>query len=779
MFSSILFRKVYLSILFFLLFFVLTLGVSSPNAGARESERERKIEALLGKMTLAEKVGQMTLLTLHTVSKGGLPFNLQEPHELDESRLREALLDHQVGSIFNCGMHAFPLEQWREIVTAIQDVSAQSRLQIPILYGVDAVHGMNYAYGATLFPHQIGLAATGDTELAGKIAEVTAYEARAAFIPWVFSPSMDVGRMPLHARFFETFGEDTFLTAAMGEAMVRGYQGEGVSGKYRTGATLKHFVGYSMPVSGKDRTPAWIPEPILREWFIPPFTAGIKAGATAVILANCELNGVSAHADRRLITDLLKGELAFGGVVVSDWSSISTLFEHHHVARDLREAVKLAINAGVDLNMAPFDLSFPQTLMSLVDAGEVDRARIDDAVRRVLGMKFDLGLFERPFDPPAAYPEFGSEKFREVALTAARESMTLLKNRGKVLPLSKKARVLVTGFAANSMTPLNGGWTYTWQGHDSDNHAAGKDTILEAVTRKVGKKRVRHIETDFKTNRNADSAVKAAAAVDYVILCLGEPAYAEVFGNIDSLSLPENQAHFARRLAATGKPVILVLTEGRPRVISPFEGEMAAVLLAYLPGNEGGGAIADILFGDSNPSGRLPFTYPRLPNSLEPYDHKPMESYALDPLYPFGHGLSYTTFAYTNLALEKTELSSSDVLNISVEITNTGSRPGREIVQLYVSDLFASVAPPVKRLRGFQKISLSPGEKQKANFQLPVSNLSFIDRDNRWILEPGEFEVSLGGLDQRFFLRDPIVNLPGHAAADITTHTRGSHSDMR
>ena len=537
--------------------------------------------------------------------------------------------------------------------------------------------------------------------------------------------------------------------------MIQGYKGDGISGRYQVGSTLKHFVGYSMPVSGKDRTPAWIPEPILRDWFIPPFTTGIKAGASAVLLANCELNGVSAHADRRLITDLLKRDMAFNGVVVSDWGSVSTLFEYHHVARDPKEAIKLAINAGVDLNMVPFDLAFPQMLISLVEEGEVERSRIDDAVRRVLGLKYDLGLFERPVGSPEDYPEFGSERFRNIALTAARESMTLLKNHDGVLPLPKKAQVLVTGFAANSMTTLNGGWTYTWQGLESDQHAVGKDTLLEAIERKLGTTIVSYVETDFDSNRNFDLAVKAAAQVDYVILCLGEPSYAENFGNIDSLSLPENQTEFARRLDATGKPVILVLTEGRPRIISPFEEKMAAVLLAYLPGNEGGTAIADTLFGDSNPSGKLPFTYPRQPNSLEPYDHKPMETYALNPQYPFGHGLSYTTINYTNLVLEKTNLVSSDILSVSVEVQNTGSRTGREVVQLYVSDLVASVSPPVKRLRGFQQMNISPGEKRQVTFHLPVQALSFVNGENQWVLEPGDFEVSLGGLHQRFTVRDP------------------------
>jgi beta-glucosidase len=732
-----------------MLFFLLVLLMLSITADAQESSRERKIDALLAEMTLPEKVGQMTLLTLDTVWKVD-PRNLQE---VDTSKLHEALLEYKVGSIFNSNWNAFSPDQWREVVSTIQGVSARGRLKIPVLYGIDAVHGMNYAIGATIFPHQIGLAATWDPELIRKVAEITAYETRAAFVPWVFSPTMDLGRMPLHARFYETFGEDPFLAAAMGAAMVRGYTGDGISGGYQVGATLKHFVGYSMPLSGKDHAPAWIPEQILREWFFPPFAAGIKAGASAVMLSDGELNGVAVHTDRHLITDILKGELAFGGVVVSDWGSVYKLFLQHHVARDYREAVKLAINAGVDLVMVPFDVSFPKILIRLVMEGQVHPSRIDEAVRRVLGMKFDLGLFQRPFDSPGQYGEFGSERFREVALTAARESITLLKNRGSVLPLSKTAKVLVTGFAANSMATLDGGWSYTWQGYETDTHAAGKDSILKAIVRKLRTDRVLYVETDVETNRNTELAVKAAARVDFVILCLGEPPYAENLGNIDSLSLPPSQARLAQRLAATGKPVILVLTEGRPRVISPFEGKMAAVVLAYLPGNEGGEAIADILFGDAEPSGRLPFTYPRFPNALVTYDHKNTETNILVPQYLFGQGVGYTTFQYADLALDKTKLGSSDVLTISVDVSNTGIRSGREVVQLYVSDLVARIVPPVKRLRAFQKILLEPGEKRTLSFRLPVQELSFVDRDNRRVLEPGEFSVSVGGLSKRFFLQ--------------------------
>jgi beta-glucosidase len=475
------------------------------------------------------------------------------------------------------------------------------------------------------------------------------------------------------------------------------------------------------------------------------------------MLSDGELNGVAVHADRHLITDLLKKELAFGGVVVSDWASIHALFLQHRVARDLKEAVKLAINAGVDLSMVPYEVSFPKILIRLVKEGEISPRRIDDAVARVLGMKLDLGLFDRPFESPETYSEFGSEKFREIASTAALESIMLLKNRGGVLPLSKNASVLVTGFAADAMTALNGGWTYTWLGRESDTYAAGKNSILKAIEKKVGKERVLHVETGYETNRNTELAVKAAAKVDCVILCLGEEPYAENFGNIDSLSLPGSQAHLARRLATTGKPVILVLTEGRPRVISPFEGRMAAVLLACLPGNEGGNAIADILFGDADPSGRLPFTYPRFPNALSTYDQKSTEKNVPGPgpQYPFGHGLGYTTFTYTDLKLDRTTLESADVLNVSVDVANTGNRAGREVVQLYVSDLVAGMVPPVKKLRGFQKISLQPGEIKTVDFQLPMRNLSFVDRNNQWILEPGEFKVRIGGLSKRFFLRTP------------------------
>ena len=715
--------------------------------------REQAIERTLAAMTLPEKVGQMTLLTFNTVAQGTLPFGTKEPHRLDPERLWAAIGEHHVGAIFNTGLHALTLPEWRSVVTGIEAAAARTRLKIPVLYGIDAVHGMSYACGATLFPQQIGLAATWDPGLVGKIARATAYEARAAFIPLVFAPSVDLGRNPVHSRFYETFGEDTLLASRLGAAMVRGFQGNNLANPYRVAATLKHFVGYTMPVTGKDRTPAAVPEVVLQENFIPPFRAGIEAGAAAVMLANCELNGVPVHADRHLITDVLKNSLGFRGVVMSDWGSVYSLSDSHHVARDRREAVKLAVNAGLDLAMVPFDLDFTTLLVDLVKKGEVPMARIDDAVRRVLGLKYDLGLLTGP--PPNAgdYPDFGSQRFADLNRRAARASLTLLKNEKSVLPLPKTARVLVTGFGADSMAALNGGWTYTWRGQDTDRYAADKSTILKAIAAKLGPARVEHVAATYDEPADLGREVAAARRADAVVLCLGEEPYAENFGNIDDLSLPESQTALARALAATGKPVILVLTEGRPRIIRPFVDQMAAVLLAYLPGNEGGNAIADVLFGDAGPEGRLPFTYPRGPNGLGTYDHKISEGYAQDPEFPFGAGLSYSRFRYSGLALDKAQVTATDVLTVSVAVRNDGRRPATETVQLYVSDLVASIPPPVKRLRGFRKVALAPGEQARVSFSLPIKDLAFMDRNGTPILEPGEFEVAVGGLHRKFVVR--------------------------
>jgi len=733
----------------FLLFYVaLTLGCHTQS-NEKTSEIDQKVENLLQQMTLAEKVGQMTQLTLNVLSKGILPYDIQDPHEIDEARLQDAIVKNHVGSIFNATNHAFERDYWQQIIARVQQVATtQTRLKIPVLYGIDAVHGTNYTYHSTLFPHQIGLAATWNPTLVEKVAEIVAYETRAINIPWNFSPSIDVARSPLHSRFYETFGEDNYLVKELGKATLKGYQGDSVADKYKVAATAKHFIGYTMPLSGIDRSSAWIPEHYLREYFLPPFAAAVQSGVKAVMLNLSEINGVPAHINVHTVQDILRNELKFKGLVVSDWEAIREVFFHHHVAANDKAAIKLAIDAGVDMSMVPFDVIFSELLIELVKEKQVTVQRIDESVRRILKLKFELGLFEQPLHSADNYPKFASEEFRQVSQHAAAESLTLLKNENNVLPLPKSAKVLVTGFAANSMRTLNGGWTYTWQGHETDFYGGYKHTILEAMVQKIGAENVRFVETEFdSTPENIAQAVAATQEVDYIVLCLGESSYAENFGNISDLNASEGQVNLARQLAATGKPVILVLSEGRPKIINAFESQMQAVLLAYLPSNEGGLAIVDTLFGEVNPSGKLPFTYPIAANMLLHYDHKYSENYAFAVQYPFGFGLSYTTFAYKNLTLDKKQLhSQDDTLTISVEVTNTGTRAGKEVVQLYSGDIFASLAPSVKRLRRFSKIELQPNETKKVTFTLTPEDLAFITLKNQKLAEHGTFEITIGEL---------------------------------
>jgi beta-glucosidase len=733
----------------FLLFYVaLTLGCHTQS-NEKTSEIDQKVENLFQQMTLAEKVGQMTQLTLNVLSKGILPYDIQDPHEIDEARLQDAIVKNHVGSIFNATNHAFERDYWQQIIARVQQVATtQTRLKIPVLYGIDAVHGTNYTYHSTLFPHQIGLAATWNPTLVEKVAEIVAYETRAINIPWNFSPSIDVARSPLHSRFYETFGEDNYLVKELGKATLKGYQGDSVADKYKIAATAKHFIGYTMPLSGIDRSSAWIPEHYLREYFLPPFAAAVQSGVKAVMLNLSEINGVPAHINVHTVQDILRKELKFKGLVVSDWEAIREVFFHHHVAANDKAAIKLAIDAGVDMSMVPFDVMFSELLIELVKEKQVTVQRIDESVRRILKLKFELGLFEQPLHSADNYPKFASEEFRQVSQHAAAESLTLLKNENNVLPLPKSAKVLVTGFAANSMRTLNGGWTYTWQGHETDFYGGYKHTILEAMVQKIGAENVRFVETEFdSTPENIAQAVAATQEVDYIVLCLGESSYAENFGNVSDLNASEGQVNLARQLAATGKPVILVLTEGRPKIINAFESQMQAVLLAYLPSNEGGLAIVDTLFGEVNPSGKLPFTYPIAANMLLHYDHKYSENYAFAVQYPFGFGLSYTTFAYKNLTLDKKQLhSQDDTLTISVEVTNTGTRAGKEVVQLYSGDIFASLAPSVKRLRRFSKIELQPNETKKVTFTLTPEDLAFITLKNQKLAEHGTFEITIGEL---------------------------------
>ncbi len=723
---------------------------------------EMRIDKLIGQMTLEEKVGQMTQVTIDVISvvENG---QIKEPHETDTAKLRKTIVDYHVGSILNVAGHAYTRAHWFEIISAIQSMATQkTRLHIPVLYGIDAIHGVTYTEKSTLFPQEIGLAATFNPQLAEQAASITAYETRASYIPWNFSPVLDLGRQPAWPRFWETLGEDVFLAKTMGSAMIRGYEGDDISNKYKVASCLKHYMGYSAPVSGKDRTPAWIPENYLREYYLPTFEAAIKAGAHSIMINSGEINGTPVHADYHILTDILRGELKFKGIAVSDWEDIKRLYTTHHVASSPKEAVKMAVMAGVDMSMVPLDFSFYEYLLELAKDGEVPQSRIDQAVRRILRVKMELGLFEHPYYPATDYPKFGSEEHRLVSLAAARESVTLLKNENGILPLPKTAKVLVTGFAANSMRCLNGGWTYTWQGQLTDKYAAYKSTTLESIQAKIGAENVMFAQgTGYDSLSDMNNALRLAQSSDYIILCLGELSYTEQIGNINDLYLPDAQVEFAKKLAATGKPVILVLTEGRPRIISRFADAMKGILQAYLPGNEGGLAIADILFGDVNPSGKLSYTYPRYPNDITPYDHKYTEdsrdlatsNTSFYPQFPFGFGLSYTTFSFANLKISNTTFGMTDQLRFSVEVTNTGKVKGKEVVQLYVSDLIASITPPVKRLRGFDKIELEPGQTKTVSFEITPADLAFVGRDLKWITEPGEFEASISNLKGKFSIR--------------------------
>lgn len=737
-------------------------------------ERIPEVEALLAQMTVEEKVGQMAQLTLDVLTVGENEYVTEEPLRLDSAMVRKALVDYGVGSILNTASNkARTVEKWHEVISELQRVATEeTRLGIPVLYGVDAIHGTTYTVGATFFPQQIGQAATWNRELVRKGGEITAYETRASGIPWNFSPVLDMGRDPRFARMWETFGEDVHLVSELGVELVKGYEGENneVSNPFHVASCLKHYLGYGTPWSGKDRTPAHMSDTELRERHLPAFEAAIEAGAHTVMVNSGLINGVPVHASYELLTGLLKEELGFEGLVVTDWADINNLHSRDRVAVNHKEAVKLAINAGIDMSMIPYSLDFCDDLVALVNEGEVAMARIDDAVRRILNTKHKLGLFERPVTHYEDYPLFGSAEFEAAAYQAAQESMTLLKNEDNILPLPADARILVAGPNAHTMRALNGGWSYTWQGRDNEAFTGDYATILDAIRAKVGAHRVEFVEgvryvnaASYWVEEEVDvaAAVRAAARADYIVLALGENSYTEKPGDLHDLTLSEQQLRLAEALAATGKPVILVLNQGRPRIIRRIEPLMKGVLQAYLPGNFGGLAVADVLFGSINPSGKLPFTYPMYTNSLVTYDHKPSEHQAkmagaydyesdFAVQYPFGFGLSYTEFTYSDLRLSSEELTADGELEVQVTLSNTGARAGKEVVQLYTSDLFASLTPDVRRLRAFDKIALEPGEAETVRFVLRSADLSFINAEGQRVTEPGDFELELGGLTAGF-----------------------------
>lgn len=749
-------------------------GIPALGQSKAEVEKIPEVEKLLKKMTVEEKVGQMAQVTLDVLTEGDNPFHTREPMKLDMETLRKGIVDYKIGSVLNTASNrARTRETWHGVVSTIQELAMnETRLGIPVVYGVDAIHGTTYTADATFFPQQIGMAATWNRELVRKGGEITAYETRASSIPWTFSPVLDMGRDARWPRMWETFGEDVYLTSEMGIELVKGYEGADneVGNSNHIASCLKHYLGYGSPVSGKDRTPSLIPEIELRERHLPPFRAAVDAGAHSVMVNSGLINGVPVHASYHALTEILKEELGFQGVVVTDWKDIENIHERDRVAKTQKEAVKLAINAGIDMSMIPYNFDFVDYLVELVNEGEVSMERIDDATRRILNMKHKLGLFETPVTHYDDYPKFGSEEFEQAAYQTAAESVTLLKNEDSILPLDKDVKVLVTGPNANTMRPLNGGWSYSWQGELVDEFAAKYSTILEAIQDEIGEENVTFVpgvEYNMEGKYweeipgDLDAVATAAENVDYIILAIGENSYTEKPGDLHDLTLSENQLALAQAAIETGKPVIAVLNEGRPRIIREIVPGMKGILHAYLPGNFGGPAVADILFGDVNPSGKLPYTYPMYVNTLVTYDHKPSEHQArmvgmydyesdFAVQFPFGHGLSYTSFEYSDLSLSTSELNGDEELTVSVTVANTGDRKGKEVVQLYSSDLFASITPDVKRLRRFEKVELAPGESKKISFSLTAEDLAFVNSDLKRVTEPGEFEISVAGLKEKF-----------------------------
>jgi beta-glucosidase len=722
-------------------------------AGPPASASAVAVEKLLGQMTLKEKIGQMTQLEIGMVTDGK-----DQSIRINPEKLHKAVGEYGVGSILNVHDEALSAEKWHEIIRAIQEEAKKARLHIPVLYGIDTIHGPNYLAGSTLFPQPLAMAATWNPELMLRGSQIAAAETRKAGIPWSFSPVLDAGRQPLWSRLWETFGEDTYLATVMGVATVRGYEGSDLSSPDSVSASLKHYIGYSYPTTGGDRSPALIPENTLREYFLPAFAAAVKAGAHTVMVNSSEVNGTPGHANGYLLKNVLRDELGLQGFVVSDWMDIKGLVSTHHIAANEKEATRIAVLAGVDMSMVPSDYSFSDLLLELVQEGKIPASRIDEAARKILTVKYQLGLFDDPLRGIESKTVIGSPESRQVSLEAARESITLLKNENHALPLAKTARVLVTGPDADSLIPLNNGWSYTWQGNRATAYPKDHATILKAIQEKIGVTNVTYVPgATYDKEVDISKAVEAASSADAVVICLGEWAYAETPGNIPDITLPDAQLNLAMKVMETKKPVILLLTEGRPRIISRIADSAKAIVMAYNPSNEGGQAIAEILFGDVNPSGKLPITYPRAPNRLFTYDHKMFsgedwgagKAMAL-PQFEFGSGLSYTTFSYSDLHVAPSTASASQVVHVDVTVKNTGERAGKEVVQLYLNERFASVTPPLKRLKRFAKVMLQPGESRKISFELTSDDLSFIGADNKRVVEPGIFDVRIGGLQQTF-----------------------------
>ncbi|MBI9039930.1 glycoside hydrolase family 3 N-terminal domain-containing protein [Lutibacter sp.] len=716
-------------------------------------ETEAKIQELVAKMTLKEKAGQMLNIGLPAVLKGEY-WDARDSVNFDGKKFKKFIVDYAVGSIHNTPQYPATREEWFKIVKEIQDSAMQkTRLGIPVLYGIDNIHGANYVNGSVIFPHQIAVAATWNKELSRLGGEITSYESRAASLPWNFNPNADVAMNPLWGRIAESFGEDPYLISEMTNAYMQGSQEKGLQNPTSTAVCLKHFVGYGVGRNGKDRANAIIPENSLRQYFLPPFEKAIENGAMGIMISSNAVNGIPCHLNKYYITDILKGELKFKGVVISDFSDVEFLVAAHESAKDMREATKFAVNAGIDLLMNPYDADVVDIIVDLVEKGEISKERINDAVTRVLRLKFYLNLFEKPYNNPGEYPDFGSEKHIAANYQTASEAITLLKNKNAVLPLSSNKKILVTGYASNSINNLNGAWSRSFLGRDTTYNDPSKLTILQAIKKQVGAQHVDFIEgTDYLEDINSDKAVLKAKNADYIVVCVGEIPASEKPSDINELELPKVQQDLVKKLAKTGKPIILVMVQGRPRIIKEIEPLVDGIIMAYLPGQEGGRAISDIIFGNINPSGKLPYTYPMYSGNAVTYYHKKTDirdiNWGYDGFYPqyeFGFGLSFTTFEYSNLKVSKDTLVGKEDVKISIDVKNTGKREGKETVQVYLKDLVATVSPDSKKLVRFNKIQLQPNETKTIEFVLVTKDFENVGIENKWIVEDGDFEVQIGG----------------------------------
>ena len=750
----------------------LILTACGQNGGSRsgaaaipsDDDIEKRVKEIVGKMSLEDKIGQMCEIEIGQLTDYKASAD-QGRFVLDTAKMREAFETYRVGSILNTPLgEAQSVDTWRYVIGSIQEESMKY-IGIPDIYGVDQNHGTTYTAGGTIFPQEINMAASFDRALVREGAAICAYESRTASIPWVYNPVMDLGRNPVWSRMWESFGEDPYINGAMAVEMVKGYQGDDPNhiGPDNVACCLKHYMAYGVPTSGKDRTPASVSEIDLREKYFQPYKMAIRAGALSVMVNSGIVNGIPFHANHELLTVWLKDQLGWDGMIVTDWADIHNIWKRDQGAADYKEAIMMAVNAGIDMSMTPYDMEFCTLLKELVDEGKVSQARIDDAVERIIRLKLRLGLFETPTMNPADYPDFGSEAHALKALELAAESEVLLKNEGGILPIAQGKKILVTGPNANSMRSLNGGWSYKWQGSDDPKFHDQYNTIYEAMRLIYGDANVKLEQGmdynpevwESEINVRIQAAVAAARSVDVIVACVGENSYCETPGNTNDLHLSANQTALVKALAATGKPIVLVLNEGRPRIIREIEPLASAVIDVMLPGNYGGDALAELISGKRNFSGKLPFTYPKWINALATYDHKPCEtvptmegaynySADIDVQWPFGYGMSYTTYEYSGISIDKTEFTPTDDLKVSVNVKNTGNVEGKEAVIFYSSDLVATITPDVLKVRGFDKITLKPGESKTVEFTIPASDLAFVGADGKWTIEKGEFEFTIG-----------------------------------